>query len=263
MRHNRDGVKMTEQRHKTVMSRGQNPALDGSMMPALNGTKTLLVTSPDPLLVRGVSAMRPDLLLLPIGARIDPNIGSEGPLWCFVDWLLPETSGLEVVRRLREARPTREAHITMVLDQADSEERRRALKAGADDYMTGPLDARALLDRLAQYEAAGAASTPARARLTNGELAIDLAAHQLRYRSTPIPLRPNEFRLLAHFMEHPDQVFSRTALIERLGKDEEAIDERTVDVWVGRLRRSLAAHGAPDPLRTVRALGYVMDSSAA
>jgi two-component system phosphate regulon response regulator PhoB len=61
-------------------------------------------------------------------------------------------------------------------------------------------------------------------------------------------------------MENPDQVFSRTTLIDRLGKDEEALDERTVDVWVGRLRRALAAHGAPDPLRTVRSLGYVMDS---
>ena len=171
-------------------------------------------------------------------------------------------SGIELCRRLREARSTRSVHITMVLDTGDSEERRRALKAGADDYMTGPLDLHAVLDRMALYEAVGAAPAAPRARIENGDLCIDLAAHQLRYRGQPVPLRPNEFRLLAHFIEHPDQVFSRTALIERLGKDEEAIDERTVDVWVGRLRRSLAVHGAPDPLRTVRALGYVMDSSA-
>ncbi|HEX4846573.1 MAG TPA: response regulator transcription factor [Novosphingobium sp.] len=231
-------------------------------MPTLTGTKTLLVTSPDPALARSVAAARPDLRFVPLDARIDPALPIDGPAWCFVDWLLPDTSGLEVVRRLREARGTREAHITMVLDDHDSEERRRALKAGADDYMTGPLSAAALLARMAQYETAGSAAGPARSRLVNGDLAVDLAAHQLRYRGTPIALRPNEFRLLVHFMEHPDQVFSRQALIERLGKDEEAIDERTVDVWVGRLRRALAAHGAPDPLRTVRALGYVMDSSA-
>ena len=82
----------------------------------------------------------------------------------------------------------------------------------------------------------------------------------MRFRGNPLPLRPNEFRLLAHFCEHPDQVFSRTALIERIGKDSEAIDERTVDVWIGRLRRSLTGHGVPDPLRTVRSLGYVLDS---
>ena len=230
-------------------------------MPAITAMKTLLVTAPPAALVRGVAGLRPDLRLLPLGGRFDPDLRVEGTALCFVDWLLPDTSGLEVVRRLREARATREAHITMVLDTTDSEDRRRALKAGADDYMTGPLDARALLDRLALYEASGTAANPARARLANGDLTIDLAAHQLRYRGTPVPLRPNEYRLLAHFMENPDQVFSRTALIERLGKDEDAIDERTVDVWVGRLRRALAAHGAPDPLRTVRALGYVMDSA--
>lgn len=230
-------------------------------MPAANEIKTLLLTSPDPLLVKGVTALRPDLRLMPLGGRSNPDLPVDGSPWCFVDWLLPEMSGLEVVRRLRESRATRDAHITMILDTADSEDRRRALKAGADDYMIGPLDARALLDRLAQYEAARVSPTPSRARLANGELSIDLAAHQLRYRGLPVPLRPNEFRLLAFFMEHPDQVFSRTALIERLGKDEEVIDDRTVDVWVGRLRRALAAHGAPDPLRTVRALGYVMDSA--
>lgn len=229
------------------------------MLPT-NATTTLLVTSPDPALLHSVSAARPDLRMLPLGPRISSDLKIEGTPLCFVDWLLPETSGLELVRRLREARPTRSAHITMVLDGDDSDERRRALKAGADDYMVGPLDAASLLDRLAFYEAGEASPAPARSRLANGDLVVDLAAHQVRWQGTAVTLRPNEFRLLAHFMEHPDQVFSRSALIERLGKDDDAIDERTVDVWVGRLRRSLTAHGAPDPLRTVRAMGYVMDS---
>lgn len=232
-------------------------------MPGTNPPKTLLLTAPDPSLVKGVMAMRPDLRLVPIGTEIGPVAASEPPPWCFVDWLLPDTSGLEVVRRLREAGPTRRAHITMVLDSPDSEDRRRALKAGADDYMTGPLDPHKLVERLARYEAGATAEPAPRASLRNGDLAIDLAAHQLRYRGAPVPLRPNEFRLLVHFMEHPDQVFSRTALIERLGKGAEALDERTVDVWIGRVRRTLAAHGAPDPFRTVRTLGYVMDSTSA
>ena len=210
-------------------------------------------------LIGEIDRRRPDWNVVSLDTAVrDPALA--GPCWAFVDWIGESMSGIELCRRLRESRPTREAHITMVLDTGDSEERRRALKAGADDYMTGPLDARAVLDRMALYEAVGAIQTAPRARVENGDLCIDLAAHQLRYRGTPIPLRPNEFRLLAHFMEHPDQVFSRTALIERLGKDEEDIDERTVDVWVGRLRRALAAHGAADPLRTVRAMGYVMDS---
>lgn len=229
-------------------------------MLAQNLAKTLLVTSCDPALVRGVNRLRPDLQLLPIDRQADRSPGPAGRLWCFVEWLTAETSGLEVVRRLREAEPTRAAHITMVLDAGDSEERRRALKAGADDYMNGPLSPQNLIDRIAHYEASAPQQPAPRPRLSNGEVAVDLAAHQLRWRGTPIALRPNEFRLLAHFMQNRDQVFSRTALIEQLGKQDGEIDERTVDVWVGRLRRALIAAGAPDPLRTVRSLGYVMDS---
>ena len=212
-------------------------------------------------LIGEIGRRRPDWRVVPIDAALG-DLNLDGPAWAFIDWIGEAMSGIELCRRLREARSTRSIHVTMVLDTGDSEERRRALKAGADDYMTGPLDLHAVLDRMALYEAVGAAPAAPRARIENGDLSIDLAAHQLRYRGQPVPLRPNEFRLLAHFIEHPDQVFSRTALIERLGKDEEAIDDRTVDVWVGRLRRALAAHGAPDPLRTVRAMGYVMDSSA-
>ena len=84
----------------------------------------------------------------------------------------------------------------------------------------------------------------------------------MRWRGLPVALRPNEFALLVHFVEHPDRVFSRTALIATLGKDDNGIDERTVDVWVGRLRRALKSQGAPDPLRTVRSLGYVLDGIA-
>jgi two-component system, OmpR family, phosphate regulon response regulator PhoB len=221
-------------------------------------TKLLIAGEKAPL-INEIGRRRPDWIVQRLETALHEPVLS-GPSFSFVDWIGETMSGIELCRRLREARPTRETHITMVLDTGDSEERRRALKAGADDYMIGPLDVPGLLARMDQYEAATAAPATPRARLTNGGLSIDLAAHQLRWRGTAVPLRPNEFRLLAHFMEHPDQVFSRIALIERLGKDEEAIDDRTVDVWVGRLRRALAAHGAPDPLRTVRALGYVMDS---
>ena len=221
---------------------------------------TVLIPSERTGLIVDLSRAKPDLTVLPLD--LPDQLGEfEQPVWAFIEWIGAEMSGLELCRQLRESRAGRELHITIVLDQGDSDERRRALKAGADDYIAGPLELDALLRRLDQYQGSNGNGAPPRARIENGELSIDLAAHQLRYRGQPIPLRPNEFRLLAHFMDHPDQVFSRTALIERLGKDEEAIDERTVDVWVGRLRRALAAHGAPDPLRTVRALGYVMDSA--
>jgi len=104
-----------------------------------------------------------------------------------------------------------------------------------------------------------AAASGASPRLRHGELVIDLVAFAARYRGKLLILRPNEFRLLAFFAANPDRVFSRKELIGSLSKDGD-LDERTVDVWAGRLRRALKQQGAPDPLRTVRARGYVLDS---
>jgi two-component system phosphate regulon response regulator PhoB len=171
---------------------------------------------------------------------------------------MPEISGLEMCRRLRAAATTADSHITIILDEADSEARRRAMRAGADDYVIGPLTAELLLDRVQQHLPRPSGSSP-QPKLTHGELTLDLTAHVVRWQGSPFPLRPNEFQLLIHFVEHPDQVFSRTCLIQTLGKDSGAIDERTVDVWIGRLRRTLRSHGVPDPLRTVRSMGYVLD----
>lgn len=219
---------------------------------------TVLLAAQDTHLVDALRDARPDVRALTIGPEV-PEQPFPGPVWCFVDWLLPEVSGLEMCRRLRQAPATGHGHITMVIEDGDAEARRRALRAGADDYLVGPLDAEKLARRLASYHPANVVQH-ARGSLRHGDMLIDLGAHQVRHRGNPVPLRPNEFRLLVHFVEHPDQLFSRTELIEQIGKDAEVLDERTVDVWVGRLRRALGAHGVPDPLRTVRSLGYVLDS---
>ena len=219
---------------------------------------TLLITSPPAGLLTELARQRPEWSLVPLGDQ-PPTEVTPGKVWGFVDWLCPTMSGLEVCRRLREAAATRNAHLTMVLEEPSQEAKRRALLAGADDYLVGPLDAARLLERI---ESLSDTAPLVRAQLSHGAISIDLAAHQVRVHGLAVPMRPNEFRLLVHFMQHPNQVFSRAALIDRLGKDGDTLDERTVDVWVGRLRRSLAAHGAPDPLRTVRALGYVLDSLA-
>ena len=224
----------------------------------MNQTGTILLTSGDARLVSALREALPGVAISISGSRL-PERRIEGRIWCFVDWLLPETSGLELCRRLRDAAVTAHSHITMVLDEDDSEARRRALRAGADDYMLGPLTAARLAERIQQYRPVSPLARPAE-KLTHGALSVDLTAHQARWQGKVIALRPNEFRLLAHFVEHPDHVFPRTSLIAMLGKDSEALDERTVDVWVGRLRRALKAYGVPDPLRTVRSMGYVLDS---
>lgn len=183
----------------------------------------------------------------------------EGSLWAFVDWVLPDIAGLEICRRLRCDPLTAQAHVTMVLEEDDHEARRRALRAGADDYMVGPISRTALLDRVLSVKLHDLDSGGSLRTLALGELTLDLAAFQARFRAKPVPLMPNEFRLLRYLMEHPGRVFTRSQLISALGKQEPAVDERTVDVWIGRLRRALRNAGAGDPLRTVRSLGYVLD----
>lgn len=209
-----------------------------------------------------IAALDPGLRVIAYDPAEFPRLVREGLApWLFVDWLLPDMSGLELCRRAREAAPPGTAHITLVIEDAEGDCRRRALAAGADDYMVGTLDAPALVARAAGPVAASTGAPQRGVHLRHGLLTVDRAAFQARYDGRLLVLRPNEFRLLYHFVEHPDQVFSREALIGSLGKQEEATDERTVDVWVGRLRRALRAQGVPDPLRTVRSYGYVLDSA--
>ena len=192
-----------------------------------------------------------------IGAN-GPQRLVEGPVWAFVDWVLDDLAGLEMCRRLRADPRTSEAHITMVLEEDDPEDRRRALKAGADDYMLGPVDRTAVLDRVMAVGPAPQQRSVGQ-RFEVGSLAIDLAALQARWSGKPLVLPPNEFRLLLFFAENPNRVLTREQLIAGLGKQAPAIDARTVDVWIGRLRRALKNAGAGNPLRTVRSLGYVLD----
>ena len=182
----------------------------------------------------------------------------EGPIWVFVEWLMPDLSGLEMCRRLRADPRLRDAHVTMVLEQDNLEDRRRALRAGADDYCIGPLSRHAALDRVLALQACRMRSRHQTVEL--GALLIDLAAEQARWHDTPISLRPNELRLLRFFAENPNRIFSRQELIEALGKQDDAMDGRTVDVWVKRLRWGLREAGAEQLLRTVRAKGYVFDA---
>ena len=92
-----------------------------------------------------------------------------------------------------------------------------------------------------------------------GQLQVDAAAHRVSFDGRPVDLRPRQFELLTHFMRQPNRVHSRASLLRVLGADHETMDERTVDVWVGRLRSALHSSGAPAPIRTVKGYGYVFD----
>ena len=218
----------------------------------------ILLAEDHAALIPTLAAARPDWRVAAMAGPLPP-LATAAPVWAFIDWLGADMAGAERCRRLRTTWPALNAHVTMVLDGHDPDDRRRALAAGADDYLIGPLDAARIAARVDQCRQG--APMP-RAHLGFDDVVIDTDAHRVVHAGHMIALRPNEFRLLVHFVENPDRVFSRAALIERLGKHGAGVDERTVDVWIGRLRRTLIAHGTRDPLRTVRSYGYVFDSIA-
>jgi two-component system phosphate regulon response regulator PhoB len=194
------------------------------------------------------------------------RLGPEGPrsevarpAWIFVDWVLEDLAGLELCRRLSADPRTAQAHLTMVLESDDGHDRRRALRAGADDYMIGPIDRTRVLERVLAADP-GPQKRTASDRLEVGDLSIDMTALRARWAGVPVALPTNEFRLLRFLAENPDRMLTREELIAGLGKHDPPLDARTVDVWVSRLRRALKAAGANNPLRTVRSLGYVFDT---
>lgn len=193
--------------------------------------------------------------------KLSPNDAKrliEGPVWIFVDWLLEELAGLEFCRRLRADPTTAGAHITMVLEENSAEARKRALDAGADDYMIGPIDRRVILDRILAVNPAATQRFSSEC-FQYGALTIDASAYRAYWKDTPIAASPNEFRLLRFLAENANQSLTRAEIVAGLGKDGKQIDERSVDVSVRRLRQAILGAGGGNPLRTVRSVGYVFD----
>ncbi|MEO6388946.1 MAG: response regulator transcription factor [Croceibacterium sp.] len=182
----------------------------------------------------------------------------EGPTWVFVEWVMEDLSGLELCRRLRADPRLRDAHITILLDRDASDDRRRALQAGADDYAVGSLGRQAMLDRVLALHSAERRRGPSQV-IEFGPLQINVAGEQALWHGKLVPLRPNEFRVLRFMVENPNRVLSRQELVEALGKAGNPEYLRTVDVWIKRLRFGLRTAGAQSLLRTVHGKGYVLD----
>lgn len=172
-----------------------------------------------------------------------------------LDWMLPGgASGPELARRWRSAPRTREIPIVMLTARSDESDTITGLDAGADDYVSKPFSPQELLARvravLRRYAPAHAGE-----QVTVGDLVLDNATHRVAWRGTLLRPGPTEFRLLSHFMHHPERVYSRSQLLDRVWGDHVFIEERTVDVHIKRLREVLGPQ-AGAMLQTVRGAGY-------
>jgi two-component system phosphate regulon response regulator PhoB len=187
------------------------------------------------------------------------RIAERRPDAVLLDWMLPLVSGLEVCRQIRRAPATRSLPVIMLTARGAEGDRIRGLDSGADDYVVKPFSPSELVARLravirrAQPNADGNL-------LRYADIAMDLAAHRVSRAQKPVHLGPTEFRLLRHFLHNPGRVFSREQLLDRVWGNDSEIEMRTVDVHIRRLRVALNAGGADDLLRTVRSVGYALDT---
>jgi two-component system, OmpR family, phosphate regulon response regulator PhoB len=182
------------------------------------------------------------------------------PDLAIIDWMLPGVSGIELCRRLRQRQQTKLLPIIMLTARGEEADRVRGLSIGADDYVVKPFS---VAELMARVKALLRRMNPALAddAVLIGDLKLDRAAKRVHRGEREVKLGPTEFRLLEHLMKSPGRVYDRIQLLDMVwGRDAE-IDDRTVDVHVGRLRKVLSARGEADPIRTVRGAGYAFDET--
>jgi two-component system phosphate regulon response regulator PhoB len=175
-----------------------------------------------------------------------------------LDWMLPGLSGIELCRRWRAREETARVPIIMITARGEEEERVRGLATGADDYVVKPFSVPELQARI---HALLRRSNPQSVTnvLKAGDLELDRTSHRVRRSGREVHLGPTEYRLLEYLMRHPGRVYSREQLLDGVWGNDVYVDERTVDVHVGRLRKAINRGRNPDPIRTVRGAGYALD----
>ena len=175
-----------------------------------------------------------------------------------LDWMLPDISGIEVCRAMRARPKTRNVPVIMLTARGEESERVRGLATGADDYVVKPFSVPELMARIRSILRR---SNPEAMKdvLAMGDLSLDRVTRRVMRGPRSVNLSPTEFRLLEYLLTSPGRVYSRTQLLDNVWGRDSDIDERTVDVHVGRLRKAISRGREPDPIRTVRGMGYSFD----
>ena len=187
------------------------------------------------------------------------------PDMMLVDWMMPGLSGLDLVRRLRAAKPTRDIPVIMLTAKTEEESVISGLNTGADDYVTKPFSGRELIARIeAVLRRASAAVGPQadNAQVSIGAIVLDPSEHRLYVRGQVLVVSPTEFNLLHFFMRHPNKVFSRIQILDKVWGMSTYVEERTVDVQIRRLRKSLGTCDYAEVIETVRGVGYRLNIAA-
>ena len=181
------------------------------------------------------------------------QIAEQRPDLILMDWMMPGVTGVELTRELKGAAQTRD--VPMVTARAEEEDRVRGLNIGCDDYVSKPFSFPELIARI---QAVLRRSMPGGEdeRLSVSGLEVDVASQRVTAQGVPVKLGPTEYRLLHFFVSHPERVYTREQVLDRVWGQNVYVEERTVDVHIRRLRKALEPHGFADMIQTVRGTGY-------
>lgn len=182
----------------------------------------------------------------------------ENPHLIILDWMMPGLSGLELCRQLKRYPETKETPILMLTARGEEADKVRGLDSGADDYLVKPYSIAELLARARAMLRRAEPGSDGSA-IEYGDITIDSQKMRVWRNSIGLDLGPTEYRLLNVLISRPGRVWSRDQLMERVWEGNLEIEQRTVDVHIGRLRKALHQEGAQDPIRTVRSAGYALD----
>jgi two-component system phosphate regulon response regulator PhoB len=196
------------------------------------------------------------------GDEADIRLKEITPDLLLLDWMLPGLSGIELCRRLRMRSETERMPIIMLTARGEESERVRGLSTGADDYVVKPFSVPELIARV-KAMLRRAKPEPVSSLLAAGDIELDRETRRVRRSTREVHLGPTEFRLLEFLMQSPGRVFTREQLLNGVWGHDVYVDERTVDVHVGRLRKSINRGRSRDPIRTVRGAGYSFDEKFA
>jgi two-component system phosphate regulon response regulator PhoB len=183
------------------------------------------------------------------------EVANKRPDLLLVDWMLPDTSGLEFTRGLKRDRETRELPVIMLTARAEEGDKVAGLECGADDYITKPFSPRELLARInAVLRRALPVEGSERVEIVG--LVLDQSSQRVSVGEQTVALGPTEYRMLAFFMTHPERVYTREQLLDRVWGGNVYVEERTIDVHIRRLRKALEEFGYDRLIQTVRGSGY-------
>ena len=177
-----------------------------------------------------------------------------------MDWMMPDLDGMQLTRTLRSTAGLEDIPIIMLTARGTEGDRTSGLDGGADDYMVKPFSTRELISRVravlrrAQPRSAGDAGSAN--TLNVGDLVMDLESHRVLVGERPLAIGPTEFRILKLFMSTPGRAWSRVQLLNEIWADTRAVEERTIDVHIRRLRKALEPCGRDGFVQTVRGHGY-------